>query len=234
MTEPNTPVRVDTRGCNGNHCHRPRSPRQEGYANVDGIPFACHRPAGWGTKHIGFGACKLHGGNTPSGNANAAEVQTQAVLNKYATLADVDPAEALLEIVQRQTAVCRYLAILVSRLDESEMTYGLAEQITEPAIINDGGDVLTFRVTEKHRSGIHPLITLLQQEQKLLREAARDAVAAGVSQRMVALYETAGDAIMDAYERVLDSLDLSPEQRAKVPAAVVREMRVIRGEVEDV
>src|SRR4051794_5751686 len=25
----------------------------------------CRRPAGWGTKHVGFGRCKLHGGATP-------------------------------------------------------------------------------------------------------------------------------------------------------------------------
>lgn len=25
----------------------------------------CARPAGWGTTHLGFGRCKLHGGATP-------------------------------------------------------------------------------------------------------------------------------------------------------------------------
>jgi hypothetical protein len=25
----------------------------------------CARPAGWGTEHLGFGRCKLHGGATP-------------------------------------------------------------------------------------------------------------------------------------------------------------------------
>jgi hypothetical protein len=25
----------------------------------------CARPAGWGTEHVGFGRCKLHGGATP-------------------------------------------------------------------------------------------------------------------------------------------------------------------------
>jgi hypothetical protein len=26
----------------------------------------CRRPAGWGTEHAGYGACKLHGGSTPN------------------------------------------------------------------------------------------------------------------------------------------------------------------------
>ena len=225
-------VPVDTQGCQRNHCHRARSPRQEGSTNEDGIQYACHAPAGRGTEHLGWGACNLHGGNTPTGIARGSQERTEAILNKYATLADVDPAMALLEDVQRGAAIVRYLSILVSRIDEADLVWGLSEEVTEPAIVNTDNETLTFKVTEKRKAGIHPLIDLLQRERRLLREAARDAVNAGVAQRMVTIYETAGDAIMDAYERVLESLDLTPEQRAKVPAAVVREMRMIRGEVE--
>lgn len=36
----------------------------------------CGQPAGWGTDHVGYGACKLHGGNAgaPEGNNNAVTV----------------------------------------------------------------------------------------------------------------------------------------------------------------
>jgi hypothetical protein len=162
----------------------------------------------------------------------ASQERTEGILSKYATLADVDPAEALLEDVQRGAAIVRYLSILVSRIDEADIVWGLSEEITEPAIVNADSETLTFKVTERRKAGVHPLIDLLHKERRLLREAARDAVNAGVAQRMVTIYETAGDAIMEGFDRVLDSLDLTPEQRAKVPAAVVREMRVIRGEVE--
>jgi len=235
MTEPASRARVvpvDTEGCQRNHCHRARSPRQEGSTNEDGIQYACHNAAGWGTEHVGFGACRKHGGSTPTGAVRGAQERTEAILNKYATLADVDPAEALLEMVQRHAAIVRYLSVLVSRLDETDLVWGLSEEITEPAIVNAESETLTFRVTEKRKAGIHPLIDLFHRESRLLREAARDAVNAGVAQRMVTMYETAGDQIMDAFERVLDSLDLTPDQRAKVPTAVVREMRMIRGEVE--
>jgi len=234
MTEPASRTRVvpvDTEGCQRNHCHRARSPRQEGSTNADGIQLACHASAGWGTEHVGWGACRKHGGTTPTGVARASQERTDGILSKYATLADVGPAEALLEDVQRGAAIVRYLSILVSHLDEGDIVWGLSEEITEPAIVNTENETLTFRVTEKRKAGIHPLIDLLHKERRLLREAARDAVNAGVAERMVNLYETAGDAIMDAFERVFDSLDLTPEQRAKVPAAVVREMRMIRGEV---
>lgn len=40
----------------------------------DGSGDKCGLPAGWGTDHVGEGACKLHGGNAgaPEGNTNAA------------------------------------------------------------------------------------------------------------------------------------------------------------------
>jgi hypothetical protein len=235
MSEPVARSRVgpvDTQGCQRNHCHRPRSTRQEGSTNEDGVQYACHAPAGRGTEHLGFGACSLHGGNTPTGVVRADRERTDIILNKYATLADVDPAEALLEMVQRHAAIVRYLSVLISRIDEDDIVWGLSEEITEPAIVNTDNETLTFRVTEKRKAGTHPLIDLFHKESRLLREAARDAVNAGVAQRMVTIYETAGDAITEGFERVLESLDLTPEQRAKVPAAVVREMRMIRGEVE--
>ena len=46
-----------------NRCGRPKR---------DGSGDDCGLPAGWGTDHVGDGACKLHGGNTPRGKENPA------------------------------------------------------------------------------------------------------------------------------------------------------------------
>ncbi len=35
----------------------------------------CRRPAGWGTSHVGFGSCKLHGGSTRNGVKHAAKLE---------------------------------------------------------------------------------------------------------------------------------------------------------------
>lgn len=37
----------------------------------DGSGDTCKRPAGWGTEHVGFGTCKLHGGSTPASSKHA-------------------------------------------------------------------------------------------------------------------------------------------------------------------
>jgi hypothetical protein len=37
----------------------------------------CRRPAGWGTDHVGFGRCKLHGGATPFRHGRYSRVARQ-------------------------------------------------------------------------------------------------------------------------------------------------------------
>lgn len=43
-----------------------------GVTKRDGSGDPCKLPAGWGTDHVGEGACKLHGGVTPTGEDNPA------------------------------------------------------------------------------------------------------------------------------------------------------------------
>jgi len=49
----------------------------------------CARPAGWGTGHVGFGSCKLHGGSTVNGG-KAAEKQEAAWRQRLAD--ELDPS----------------------------------------------------------------------------------------------------------------------------------------------
>lgn len=51
----------------------PETPQRDnrlcGASTHNGYP--CRRPAGWGTGHVGFGTCKLHGGSTPASSKHA-------------------------------------------------------------------------------------------------------------------------------------------------------------------
>jgi len=49
----------------------------------------CARPAGWGTDHVGFKQCKLHGGSTTNGG-KAAEKERAAWLERLAN--ELDPS----------------------------------------------------------------------------------------------------------------------------------------------
>lgn len=97
------------------HEGRCNSPKKQG-------PGRCRKPAGWGTPHLGVGACKMHLGNSPShvragrrmlaerGAARSlAEVGYEPVEDPYATLADV---------AGRAVAMSEHFANRVAELDE--------------------------------------------------------------------------------------------------------------------
>lgn len=58
----------------------------------------CEKRAGWGTKHVGIGRCKNHGGSTPSHVKNAVEVQARAELARLNVAPVTDPLTALGQI----------------------------------------------------------------------------------------------------------------------------------------
>lgn len=50
----------------------------------------CQLPAGWGTAHVGFGRCRLHGGNTPSQIKSIAPQLLRAEMPVHIVLRDLD------------------------------------------------------------------------------------------------------------------------------------------------
>ena len=52
-----------------------------------GVP--CRRPAGWGTDHVGFGSCKLHGGAAPGPSKHAAK---ERALWQQRMVDEIDPS----------------------------------------------------------------------------------------------------------------------------------------------
>jgi hypothetical protein len=77
-----------------------------------------YAPGGWGTRHIGFGYCKLHGGASPSGELYRAKLQAFAEAVKLGRVmgvpVNVDPLEAFLHCI---------------RIAAGEVEYGVAEAL---------------------------------------------------------------------------------------------------------
>ena len=68
-----------------------------GATKRQGDKTPCKKPAGWGTSHVGFGSCKLHGGSTPASTKHA---EGERALWLEHLFAHVDDAMAvLIEIV---------------------------------------------------------------------------------------------------------------------------------------
>ncbi len=60
-----------------------------GIKRLKGEQRPCRKPAGWGTDHVGFGSCKLHGGATPSHTKHAE--RERAVWQQF-LLDEMDPS----------------------------------------------------------------------------------------------------------------------------------------------
>jgi len=60
-----------------------------GATKRQGDKAPCRKPAGWGTSHVGFGTCKLHGGSTPASSKHA---EKQRAAWQQFLLDEMDPS----------------------------------------------------------------------------------------------------------------------------------------------
>lgn len=147
----------------------------------------CTQVAGWGTEHVGFGTCKLHGGTTPSHVAAAERQRVEQALTEakrtYGLPLDVEPGDALLGLVRTAAGIVAWLGLQVGQLP------------------NDG-------VTADGKP--HALVGLYLDERKHLAQVAKDTLAAGVAERRVRLEEAQGRLLVGFVERLIRRLGRDP------------------------
>lgn len=157
----------------------------------DGSGDACRRPAGWGTDHPGVGACKLHGGSTPTVRRGAALVQAARDVEAWGGRLDVSPPEALLELVQTKAAEVAYWNMKVATLSDDERA-GLLVAKTDRGFGPQGPvDV------ETRQAAPHVFLVMLHRTQDQLAQFAAAAIRAGATEELVRLATLQGDAIVD-------------------------------------
>jgi hypothetical protein len=221
----------DLEGCTDDrHCHRKRSTRQETAYTPEGRIRACHRPQGWGTSHPGTGGCKLHGGNAPSSVAAAQNQIAKKAVQTLGIPVDVGPADALLQEVQRTAGHVAWLGHIIAGLESGELVWGMTEEIVEPDITSKDGEAIITQATGKYRADFNVWYKMYAQERRHLANVCKLALDAGVNERIVSMYEQVGDTFVTMIESVLDAVGLTDDQRRKVPAAVVTELRRLTGD----
>jgi hypothetical protein len=196
----------------------------------DGSGKTCRRRAGHGTPTPGTGRCRLHGGNTPSHRRRAERVEAERAVTTYGLPVDVDPREALLQEVHRTAGHVAWLAEVVAGLPDDALGWSVAEQTARRIVVGkdeDGDGVEGEVVDTKRRAVPHVLVSIYQTERKHLREVCRDAVSAGVQERVVQLAEQQGMALAGAIRAILGDLNLTPDQLALVPAVVPKHLRAV-------
>lgn len=70
----------------------------------------CKKPQGWGTQHVGFGKCRLHGGATPIKHGRYSLVHRQSLQAKVSEfLADPAPGDLSSELALTRALLQDYL-----------------------------------------------------------------------------------------------------------------------------
>ena len=145
----------------------------------DGTRRRCTLPAGWGTTHVGIGACRKHGGSTRN-HARFAEVeQARRDVALWGGRRDIHPADALLELVQTKAAEVAYWRFRVAEIAEEDLTYGVTK-------VKTGGD--DYGTTEEAKP--HIALTLLHKAEADLAAYAAASLKAGVDEARVRIAES--------------------------------------------
>jgi hypothetical protein len=176
----------------------------------------------------GAEVCGAHGGRAPQVRAQAkqrlAEAKAREAVATYGIPIEIGPSEALLEELHRTAGHVAWLARIVAELEPDDLVWGLVEETDRPAGERSMGGVET-----KHKAVPNQWLLLYQKERHHLAQVSKACVDAGISERVVQMWEQLGSRYVQVIERVLDRLELTVEQRGRVPGLIQEELGPIAG-----
>lgn len=179
----------------------------------------CHRPAGWGTSHLGYGKCKLHGGNMANVALSAVREEVMDEVRRVMGPAlDVDPMEALLWCVRIAAGEVAYSTFKVETLEEQDAVGRPTTSVSRTA--TGGKNNESWEETTFSPVALNLWITVRRESLDRLAKYSKMALDAGIAERSVKLAESAGDSLALAIREILEGLQLSAIQEQKAPELV--------------
>ena len=157
----------------------------------------CRRPKGWGTDHVGIGACKLHGGTTSSHGVAAKRKAALDAAELYGLPRAIDPHEALFEELHRTAGHVSWLTMMIQELNGADDLHGPV-----------GGGVDSHPKTEARI-----WIRLHQEERAHFVRVAKTCIEVGIAEREVRLAEQQGELIASVLVGTLQAFDIDPRSR---------------------
>jgi hypothetical protein len=180
----------------------------------------CGRPAGWGTDHVGYGRCKLHGGCVPSGRKAAQRQMAADQVATYGLPREVDPHQALLEELHRTAGHVAYLGTIVAELDQD----GLKQYASAGSFRSVADGVERALVWEKPSVWLD----LYERERKHLAAVAKTCVDVGIEERRIRLVEHQGELLAQVIRGIAADMGISDDPR--LPTVVRRHLTLVAGE----
>lgn len=174
----------------------------------------------------GLKVCRIHGGSTARAKAAAARnLETQRArdaANQLGIPLDVSPQQALLDEVQRAAGMVAYYGQKVAEIAEQDANR-LVNGVTRVEQ-REGFQAGTTKTVEATTS---VWLRLWNEERDRLTRVAAAALKAGIEERRVQLAEAQGALIADVIRRILNRLNLTPDQFTLVGTVVPEELRAL-------
>ncbi len=162
----------------------------------------CRAFAGQGTDHPGVGACKYHGGATPSHKTHAAKVEAQREMATYGDQLEIKPLQALKAVLGLTAGHVAWLKARIAVLDSLESPEGQS------------------------------LMRLYGEERDRLTRVGKACLDSGMKQIELEASEQQTSMMGELLEAVLCELDLTPEQRKQVGPAIRKTLPAVTGSVD--
>lgn len=186
----------------------------------------CGHPEGWGTDHVGFGRCKLHGGNTPSGRKNGRTLMaTAAATTLGLPIEGRDPAEVVLSEIAHLSGEVEWYRMQVRRLERADVIWGVTKQTSKQATENPGIDTV-------EEAKVNLWVELLGKAQDRLLKACEVAHRMGIEERRIRLAEEVGELIGETLRAVLAGLGLTSEQEEQARTLVPAQLRSLAERID--
>ena len=166
--------------------------------------------------------CRVHGGTSPQALAAAkkrlADEAARKAASRVITRKDTDPATALLDLVQWTAGEVDYWRGRVSELDDDTELAALMLTKTKTGG-DDAGDTSEVTANIVHRMYV-------DASDRLARYAAL-ALKAGIEERRVRIAEAQGAVLAGVIRKILERLNLTPDQQTLIGTVVPEELRAL-------
>lgn len=163
---------------------------------------------------LGQRRCRMHGGSSPvalrAAERRIASVEAARQVEVWGGRLDVNPAEALLELVQSKAAEVAYWNHRVAGLDEAERAGLLVAETT----FGEGPQGPVDTVTRK--ASPHVFVVLLHKAQDQLASFSAAALRAGVDEALVRLATVQAAAVVEFARRAIEVSRERPDVAADV------------------
>lgn len=178
----------------------------------------CNQPAGMGTDHVGYGACRFHAGNAPGQRKQAIKAMAVHEGNRYAMREEfpILPEDALLWAVRLSAGSVQWLRSQVERDDYWGTTPHQREDLEK---------------VEKSRQA---WFREYGEERDRLARTAKMAVDAGVARRQVELAEAEAAFVFEGLMAALRAIKATPAQMDAAGAALLQYLESTQAPVGEI